>query len=82
MGWFTWNDKTRAALISVAQSLFPMLVLLGLVNLTDTQIAGIILFITNTVTFLGLAIKTGQGTATTSTVETTTVEVEKTEPVE
>lgn len=77
---FVWNDKTRAALIAVAQSFFPMLVLLNVVELTDVQIAGIVLFISNTVTFLGLAIKTGQGTDTT-TVKKTEV-IEKTEPVE
>ena len=54
------NDQVRAAVIAVAQSLFPVLILLGVLDLDDTQIAAIMLFITNSLTLVMLAFKKGQ----------------------
>lgn len=54
------NDQLRAAIIAVAQSFFPLIVLLGIVSLSDTQIAAIMLFITNAITLVALAAKKGQ----------------------
>lgn len=57
------NDQIRAAIIAVAQSFLPLLVLLGIVSLDDTQMAAIMLFITNSVTLIALAMKQGQQAA-------------------
>lgn len=54
------NDQLRAAIIAVAQSFLPLLVLLGIVELDDTQMAAIMLFITNAVTLGALLMKQGQ----------------------
>lgn len=54
------NDQIRAAIIAVAQSFLPLLVLLGIVELSDTQIAAIMLFITNAITLVALTMKKGQ----------------------
>lgn len=57
------NDNLRAGIIALAQSFFPLIVLLGIVQLDDTQIAAIMLFITNAITVAALLAKQGQGTA-------------------
>ncbi len=57
------NDQIRAAIIAVVQSLLPALVLLNVVSLDDTQIAAIMLFITNAVTLFALLVKSGQEAA-------------------
>ena len=54
------NDNVRAAFIAFVQSLLPLLVLLGLVELTDTQISGIMLAVTNGMTLAALLFKQGQ----------------------
>ena len=59
MGWL--NDKTRAGIIAVAQSLFPLLVTLQIVDLSDAQIGAIMLFVTNTITLAALVFNQGQG---------------------
>ena len=47
------SNELRAAIISVAQSAFPVMVFLG-VDLSDAAIAAIMLVITNTITLLAL----------------------------
>ena len=47
------SNELRAAIISVAQSVFPLMVFLG-VDLSDDAIAAIMLVITNTITLLAL----------------------------
>lgn len=54
------NDNIRAAIIALAQSLFPVLVLLNVIDLDETQIAAIMLFITNAITLVALFFKGGQ----------------------
>jgi hypothetical protein len=54
------TDQIRAGLIALAQSFFPLIVLLGVVDLDDTQIAAIMLFITNSITLAALLFKQGQ----------------------
>lgn len=55
-----WNDSVRAAFMSLAQSVFPMLELAGIINLTSDQVAVCMLFIQNIVTFGMLIFKRGQ----------------------
>lgn len=62
------TDKRRAAIIGVAQSTFPMLVVLGIVDLNDMQIGAIMLFVSNTITALALAFPEGQGVDTRNSV--------------
>lgn len=59
------NDKFRAALIAFVQSLFPVLILFGVVEFTDTQIASIMLAISNGLTLAMLLWKNGQEAPTT-----------------
>lgn len=47
------SNQLRAAIIAVAQSAFPVLILIG-IDLSDTAIAAIMLVITNTITLLAL----------------------------
>jgi hypothetical protein len=47
------SNRVRAGIISLAQSIFPVLVLVG-VDLSSDAIAAIMLVITNTVTLLAL----------------------------
>jgi hypothetical protein len=47
------SNELRAAIIAVAQSVFPVMVFLG-VDLSDAAIAAIMLVITNTITLLAL----------------------------
>jgi len=54
------NDQLRTAIIALAQSTFPVLVLLGVVDLSEVQIGGIMLVITNAITVLALIFKQGQ----------------------
>ena len=54
------NDITRAAIIAFVQSLFPVLQLAGVVDLTSDQIAAVMLAIGNGLTLLFLVIKAGQ----------------------
>lgn len=54
------NDNLRAAIIALAQSLFPVLVIAGVLALDETQISVIMLFVTNAVTVIALALKNGQ----------------------
>ena len=55
-----WNDNVRAALITLIQSIFPLLEITGVVHLTSDQVAAIMLVISNVITFLMLIIKKGQ----------------------
>lgn len=54
------NDTQRAAIIAFIQSVFPVLVLTGLVNLTDVAIAAIMLCVSNGLTMFMLLWKNGQ----------------------
>lgn len=54
------NDLTRAAIIAFAQSVFPVLVITGIANFTEEQIAAIILLISNGITLGALLWKEGQ----------------------
>ena len=47
------SNRIRAGIIALAQSLFPVLILVG-VDLSDEAIAAIMLVITNTVTLAAL----------------------------
>jgi len=47
------SNRVRAAIIALAQSIFPVLILAG-VDLSDDAIAAIMLVITNVVTLLAL----------------------------
>ncbi len=69
------NDILRAALISMFSKLFPMLVVIGAVNLTDVQTAIIMAFISDAITVIFLVVKYGQqasGTSSTVTASVTT----------
>ena len=54
------TDLHRAAIIAFVQSLFPVLILLGVIQLTDQQIAAIMLAVGNSLTLLMLVWKQGQ----------------------
>jgi hypothetical protein len=54
------NDAQRAAIIALIQSLFPVLMILGIVSLTADQISILMLFITNGLTTFMLFWKRGQ----------------------
>lgn len=54
------DDRLRAAIIAFIQSTFPVLVLLGIVQLTEVQVAGIILVLSNALTVFMLVFKKGQ----------------------
>ena len=54
------TDLTRAAAIAFVQSLFPVLVLTGIVSLTSDQIAAVMLAVSNGLTLLMLVLKRGQ----------------------
>lgn len=54
------NDTIRAAIMAVATSLVPTLVLLKVIDLDETQVAGVNLFITNVVIMAALLYKGGQ----------------------
>lgn len=63
------NDVLRATIISLIQSAFPVLQIVGVINFTGDEIATIMVFVTNAVTFLFLAVKYGQqSSGSTSTV--------------
>ncbi len=69
------NDIIRAALISTLNKFFPMLVILHVVNFTDTEQAIVMSFITDFITLLFLFFKTGQqdsGSTSTVTASVTT----------
>lgn len=55
------TDEIRAAVIAVAQSLLPALVLLGVLDWTEDQIAAVMLVVVNAITLGFLLVKTGQG---------------------
>ena len=55
-----WNDNTRAAFIGLVNAVVPTLVLLGVVEWTDEQVAGVMASIVAGTTFLGLLFKRGQ----------------------
>lgn len=57
-----FNDATRAAIIALIQSVFPVLILLGVVSLTTDQVAALMLVVTNVLTLSALVFKSGQGT--------------------
>jgi hypothetical protein len=50
----------RAALIALAQSLFPVLNLLGVLNLTGDEISVVMLMVTNVISTVFLIFKRGQ----------------------
>lgn len=50
----TRSEQIRAAIIAVAQSLFPALVLLNVIDWTSTTIAAVMLVVTNIVTLFFL----------------------------
>jgi hypothetical protein len=54
------NDRVRAAIIALAQSTFPVLMVLGVVELTDVQQGAIMLFVTNLITLVALLFPQGQ----------------------
>jgi len=56
----TKSEQIRAAIIALAQSIFPVLILLGAIDWTSDQIAAVMLVVTNflTVFFLLLPNKT------------------------
>jgi len=54
------NDKTRAAILALAQSLFPVLQILGFLTFTADEVALIMLLIGNALTVVALVVKEGQ----------------------
>ena len=58
------NDLVRAAIIAFAQSVFPVLVIAGIADFTEQEVAAIILLISNGITLGALLFKTGQSTPT------------------
>lgn len=50
----TRSEQIRAAIIALAQSLFPALVLLGVIDWTSDTIAAVMLVVTNLVTMFFL----------------------------
>ena len=61
------TDLHRAAIIAFVQSLFPVLILLGLIQLSDQQIAAIMLAVGNSLTLAMLLLKNGQQPGSTPT---------------
>lgn len=59
------NDLSRAAIIAFAQSVFPVLVIAGIADFKDSEIAAIMLLISNGITLGALLFKVGQGTTPT-----------------
>lgn len=69
------NDILRATIISAIQSIFPVLQIAGVISFTGDQIATIMVFVTNIVTLLFLAVKYGQqssGSSSSVSMEVTT----------
>ena len=54
------NDIQRAAIIATIQSVFPVLLILGVVDLTEEEIGAIMLFVSNALTMVMLIVKNGQ----------------------
>ena len=54
------NDMLRGAIIAALNSLFPVLNLVGVLNLTGDQISIVMLFANNLITLLFLIVKYGQ----------------------
>lgn len=54
------NDAWRAAILAFAQSVFPVLQIFNLVDLTGDQVAAIMLAIASGLTLAALAFKKGQ----------------------
>lgn len=71
------NDKQRAALMAFLTSIFPVLNLVGVLNLTGDEVSLIMLMIGNGLTYLALIIPSTAATTTTvvtpSNVATTAV---------
>lgn len=68
------NDLTRAAVISFVSSIFPVLQLAGILDLTGDQVAVVMVLVGNTLTLAALVFKQGQqasGTSGTVTVTAT-----------
>jgi hypothetical protein len=58
-----WNDQTRAGFIALVNAVVPTLVLLGVVDWTSEQVAGVMASVVAGTTFLGLLFKRGQSAA-------------------
>lgn len=56
----TLNDTTRAAILALVQSIFPILLIAGIVELDEAAIGAIMLFVANALTVIALVAKTGQ----------------------
>ena len=55
------NDNVRAAIVGFLQSMFPVLVLFDVVQVTEVQVAAVMLAVNNGLTVVMLFWKTGQG---------------------
>lgn len=56
----TLNDTARAAVLALIQSVFPVLLIAGVVELDEAEIGAIMLFVANALTVIALVVKTGQ----------------------
>lgn len=54
------DDKKRAAILSFAQAVFPVLQIFGIVTFTGDEVAAIMFLINQGLTLAALFIKTGQ----------------------
>jgi hypothetical protein len=54
------NDTTRAAIIAFVQSVFPVLLIAGVVELTEEEIGAVMLVVANGLTLLALLFPKGQ----------------------
>lgn len=55
-----WNDNVRALLLELIRSVFPVLVIFGIANFTDQEVATIMLMIGYLTSLLALIFKKGQ----------------------
>lgn len=54
------NDRGRTAIIAFIQSIIPVLTIFGVINVTDVQIAAVMLAINNGLTMMMYFWKSGQ----------------------
>lgn len=57
------NDQTRAAIIAFAQSVFPVLLIAGIIDLSEEEIGAVMLVIANGLTLAALLFPKGQAAA-------------------
>lgn len=55
-----WNDNVRALLLELIRSVFPVLVIFGVAEFTDQEVATIMLMIGYLTSLLALVFKKGQ----------------------